>query len=76
MNQNQEELYNEWKRLESEVKLEVSITPLSGTYTPPGKSINNEDFRKLIIIRKKIWEELQDFLSDTEKFDLSRKMAK
>lgn len=74
MNNNQKEIYNEWKRLESEIRLEVSITPLSGTYTPPGKSINNEDFKKLLNIRKLVWKELQDFLSDTEKFDLSRKI--
>lgn len=75
MNEEQRKLYSEWCRIE------VDTTPLiydrrsDGTYPEP-KAILLEDIEKLGPTRVRVWEELRDFLSISEKFELGQRLQK
>ena len=79
MNKNQQDLYDEWKRIEIATILPVKIGPKNGDYIQV-KTIKPDDkpddFLNLTPVRENVWQELKQFLTQEEKINLGMELGK
>ncbi len=74
MNETQFGIYNEWKRLEALCHLEASIMPAGGSHKV-NTDRTPENLKKLESLKVEVRNNLFDFLTQDEKFDLVRQIS-
>jgi hypothetical protein len=74
VNNEQKELYEEWKRLEIATTIPTKIGSKNGQYETV--AIKPNDLLKLEPIREKVWKELKEFLNLEERTNLGMSLNK